>query len=458
MPGRGTDVIAWGRVMMNRALALLFLMFFGLPAQDLPPGALTLARIRARVGQALDQLPDCTCVETVDRSWKPAGKEIRPLDRVVLQILFSGGEELFASPGDTRWNTNPSAFLASGMMGNGLFALDLKIIFLNNVSVIVYKGDESSGGRREARYDFAVSHLMSAWTVHNAGATGVVGLQGSFWADPETYDLHRLEYHAEGIPFDLLYADIFTAVYYNRVRIGERDILLPQAADLRTTGVDRDVKSNHIEFTHCQGFHTESTLRFGAPDAASAAMSPAAAPPQPAVEGTLPPGLRITVALSAPLDDRAPVGSLIEGKMAASVMQKGKVLVPEGALVQGRVRRLERYSDAGDYFIVALEFMQIATPSASLRFYSELRDIDRPEGVDMMLATTNVQSSEFHWDREQNREVPAAVEKSSKIDHVLIWTQEVPGVGTFFVRGAHFLLPAGFKTIWQTEPYPAPRP
>jgi hypothetical protein len=399
------------------------------------------------VRQAVDQLPDCTCVETVDRSWKPAGKDIKPLDRVVLQILFSGGEELFASPGDSRWDANPFAFLASGMMGNGLFALDLKIIFLNNVSVITYKGEEISNGRREARYDFSVSHLMSGTTVRNGSATGVVGMQGSFWADPETYDLHRLEYHAEGIPPDLLYADIFTTVRYDRVRIGERDVLLPQAADLRTTAVDDDVKWNHIEFTHCQGFQTESTLRFGPAEAEPAARL------RPMVEGTLPPGLRITVALSAPLNDGAAVGALIEGRVAASVMQKGKVLVPEGALVKGRIRRLERYSDseAGDYFIVALEFMQIETPSASLRFYSELRDVDHIAGADTILVSTDVDSSEFQW---ENRNGNQTVEKSSKTDHVRVWTQEVPGVGTFFVRGAHFTLPAGFKTVWQTQLYP----
>jgi hypothetical protein len=41
--------------------------------------------------------------------------------------------------------------------------------------------------------------------------------------------------------------------------------------------------------------------------------------------------------------------------------------------------------------------------------------------------------------------------KSSKIDHVRVWTQEVPGVGTFFVRGAHFSLPPGFKAVWKTQ-------
>ncbi len=429
---------------MRRVSALLFLAVFCLPAQDLPPGVLMLARIRARVGQALDQLPDCTCLETVDRFWKPAGKEMKPVDRVVLQILFSGGQELFAAPGDTRWESNPSALLASGMMGNGLFALDLKIIFLDNISVITYNGEESSGGRREARYDFSVSRMGGSWMVQNGGATGEVDMRGSFWADPGTYDLRRLEYHAEGIPPDLFYADISTTVYYDRVRIGASDVLLPQAADLRTTGVDGEDKWNHIEFTHCQGFQTESTLRFGAADAAAAA-GPAGAALRPAAKVTLPPGLRIRIALSAPLSDDAPVGSLIEGKVAASVMQKGKILVPEGALVKGRIRRLERYSDAGDYFILALEFVQIETPSASLQFYSELQDADRPEGVEMALTATSVERGEFQWDRNHTNM------KWSKTDRVRILTQETPGVGTFFVRGSHFSLPPGFKTVWKTQ-------
>jgi hypothetical protein len=433
---------------MRRPFALVFLAIFGLPAQDLPPGVLTLARIRDRVRQAVERLPDCTCIETVDRSWKPAGKELKPVDRVVLQILFSGGKELFAAPGDTHWEANPSAFLSSGLMGNGLFALELKSVFINNQSIIRYKGEESPTGRREARYDFSISGMMSGYRVDHAGASAVVARRGSFWADPETYDLHRLDFHAEEIPPELKYSDISTTIRYDRVRVGESDVLLPQAADLRTTGVDGEEHRNLIAFTHCQGFHADSTLRLVAGDAAPAAL-PAAAPPQPRAEGTLPPELRVTIALSAPLDDRAPVGSLVEGKVVGRVMQKGMVLIPEGALVKGRVRRLERYSDAGDYFIVALEFVEIETSSASLRFYADLQDIDRSEGAEMVLTMTRVEQGGFQsagqrlnsvtWDNTHNER---------------IWTHAVPGVGTFFVRGSHFSLPPGFKTVWTTQLYP----
>jgi hypothetical protein len=434
---------------MRRAPALFLLAAVCLPGQDLAPGVLALSRIRARVRQAVDRLPDCTCVETVDRYWKPAAseKEIAPVDRVVLQVLFSGGKELFAAPGDTRWDADPMAFLASGLMGNGLFAVDLKVVFLNNQCIISYQGEEPHAGRRQARYDFYSSSMMSGYTVHNAGASGAVAIRGSFWADPQTFDLLRMEFHAEEIPPAVSYSAISTSIEYDRVRIGEGDVLLPQAADLRITGLSGEQKWNHIEFTHCQAFHTESTMRFGAGDVASASAA-AVAPAPPVEEGTLPPGLRVAIALSAPLEDRTPVGSLIEGKVVGSVMQKGKVLIPGGTPVQGRIRRLERYSDAGGYFTVGLEFMRIETPSRTLRFYADLQDVDRSEGADTFLGTVHAEAGGFSGFHQQA--------EWSRTERVGIATHEVPGVGTFFVRGSRFSLPPGFKTIWKTQPYPGP--
>ena len=431
---------------MCRVISLLFLAVFCVSAQPLPPEVLTLARIGSRVREAVSRLPDCTCLETVARFRKSAGKDLKPLDRVVLQILFSGGKELFASPGDTHWETNPFAFVASGMMSNGLFALNLKTVFLDNHSIIRYKGDEFPTGRREVRYDFTISRMSSGYTIQNAGASGVAALRGSFWADPETYDLRRLEFHADEIPPELLYADISTTIDYNRVRIGESEVLLPQTADLRTTSVDGEENRNLIEFTHCQGFRAESTLVFGAARDATPAAGPAVTPPKPAAaEDPLPPDLRIAVALSAPLDDHATVGSLIQGKLAGSVTQKGKVLVPDGSPVEGRIRRLERYSDAGDYFIVALEFTRLETPGGNLRFYADLQDVDRREGVEMVLSnTTRVErggTNTVTWENTYSQR---------------IWTHEVPGVGTFFVRGTRFSLPPGFKTVWKTQLYPLP--
>jgi hypothetical protein len=438
---------------MRRAFVWVFITALSLTAQDLVPrDVLMLARIRDRVRWALDRLPDCTCIETAARFHRPAGKELKPLDRVVFQILFSGNQELFASPGDTNWRTEPATFIESGMIGNGLFALHLRAIFLNNQSVIKYHGMESSGGREEARYDFSISRMFSGYRVSHLQASGIVGMRGSFWADPETYDLRRLEIHADEIPPELLYTDVSTFIQYGWVHIGTSDVLLPQAADLDTLDVLGEENRDEIEFTHCQGFHTESSVNFGPPDE-NAAVTVSTPPRVPVGEATLPVGLRVAIALAAALDERQDVGSTVEGRVTDNVALKGKVLIPAGAQVKGRIRRLEHYSDDGGYYIIALEFTHIEVPDHNLRFYADLQDLDRTNGAEMTFSNTNVEGSGV-W--KSPGKPPSDGPNWSKTHIVRIRTTDVPGVGTFFVRGSHLQLPAGFKTFWKTQTYPRP--
>jgi len=419
-------------------------------AQGLPPEVIALTRIRDGVRRTFEQLPDCTCVETVNRYLKPAGKSMQAMDRMVLETLFTGDEELFASPGDAHWNTDPATFIASGLIGNGLFASHLKSVFLNNVSITRYHGEESAGGRRESRYDFSISQNLSGYQVHSYNVTRIVATEGSFWADPETHELRRLEFHAVEMPPELMYLDLFTAITYGHVRVGERDILLPQTAVLEATDIEGGVKRDLIEFTHCRGFQTESTLHFEDEPVPPPSRGPALFSSK--ADQALPAGLRLTITLAGPLSDQTAVGSLIEGKIVGAVMQKGKVLVPDGATVKGRVRRLEHYADSGDgligeYYAVGLEFMRIELPAASLRFYAAMQDVDRAEGIQM---------STFGGSREKRTEMKAGPTSMIQIEtrHDSITAPDVPGVGTFFVRRPHFFLPAGFKLVWKTEAFP----
>lgn len=424
------------------ALAVFVLAALPLPAQDLlPPEVLMLSRIRAHVKQSLDHLPDCTCVENVSRFGKAPGKDIKPIDTVVFQILFSGDKELFSWPGDTKWQDNPFTFVSGGLLGNGLFALHLRSIFNGTQSLIRYHGTEEPGGRAAARYDFSISRMMSGYTINRGNASAVVATRGSFWADPETYDLRRIEFHAEEIPPELLFSEINTAIDYERVRVGETDVLLPQTADLSTVDYDGSVSRDFIEFTHCQAFHAETTLTFEPTPEPAAAAGPRVAP-KPISEAGLIPNLSVTIALTAPLTDHATVGSLVEGKVVGNVMQKGKVLVPAGARVEGRVRRLERHSDGKGSFTVAVEFSEIETPAEILRFYATLEQFDNLEGVESpnAVAFTNDLASLHTNDR--------------MAEHVLV--HQVPGVGTFFINHPHFTLPVGFKTVWKTLPYRRP--
>ena len=72
----------------------LVLLWPGAAADDLPPGILLLSRIKRHMREEIAHLPDYTCLQTV-RRFRDKG----PADTVVLQVLYAGGKELYASPG-----------------------------------------------------------------------------------------------------------------------------------------------------------------------------------------------------------------------------------------------------------------------------------------------------------------------------------------------------------------------
>ena len=136
-------------------------------AQDLPPGVLLLARVKAHMREELARLPNCSCLETVHRDYQPAGGKMRPLDTVRLEVLYSDHHELYASPGDRAFSDHePIDFVGSGTIGNGHFALFLSEIASQGSSLSYeYKGEELLRGRRLARYDYRVPLSMSGHTI-----------------------------------------------------------------------------------------------------------------------------------------------------------------------------------------------------------------------------------------------------------------------------------------------------
>src|SRR5690348_7268857 len=66
----------------------------------------------------------------------------------------------------------------------------------------------------------------------------------------------------------------------------------------------------------------------------------------------------VSIVLATPLNQQANVGQLIQGRVSGNVVHKGTMIIPDGAVVTGRVRGLERHSLPADYFVVALEFSE----------------------------------------------------------------------------------------------------
>ena len=234
------------------------------PAQDLPPGTLVLARTKARVRQSLEHLPDCTCVENIQRFQKRPGRNeaMEPLDTLRLQILFSGDKELYLAPGTSQWESHPGTFIGRGMIGDGVFALHLKTVFTGGQADFVYRGENSDFRPGLPHFDFRVPVMSSGYVLSSGSARGVAGIKGSVWINAEAFDVVRLEMHADDIPPNVPFEEATTIIDYARVRIGSADVLLPQTAVMATASVNGQASRNVMEFSDCREFHADSTVRF----------------------------------------------------------------------------------------------------------------------------------------------------------------------------------------------------
>ena len=430
---------------VSRIAGVLVALTCGAVAQELAPEAALLAKIKIHLRREFSNLPNYTCLETIARFQKQpvqSRRETNPkmlaLDTVRLEVAYSDGREWYSSPGDRRFrDDSPAAFIGSGMMGNGAFALATNNLFVHNAATFTYRGEEAVGGRMAIRYDVVLSRLMKPLHISLAGGSGAVGEEGSFWVDPQSLDLLRLELRASEIPPFLPLVAMGMTVNYARTRIGQHHTLLPQEADLhliKLPGDDPSESYNHFEFTHCRMFQTQSNIRF---DALPVDSAPAAVAPVPEPEKAVPALLPVTVRLTTSITDKETVGTLIEGEIADDVRRKGKIVLPRGSAVRGRIRRLERFEN-DRYFVVGLEFTEVKANDESLRFYADLLSIDKIPGIRATLS-----KQVFVHRAPSGTGYDPAIEK--------ITLQELPGVASFFVQGATFTLPAGFRTFWRTR-------
>ena len=260
---------------------------------------------------------------------------------------------------------------------------------------------------------------------------------------PGHVDLIRMEVHADNIPPLLEIDDAITTMEYARTRIGPEDVLLPQTGELRMLATSGEESLAHVEFTHCRSFQTETSISFAEPDSPQGLAQPIPATPNhsaPPVAGTLllPAGLTVTIALDAPVTDRAAVGELIEGHVVGNVLFHGKALIPAAATVHGRIRRMEHYTYAGGFFTLGFEFTDIETAGISTRFFASLEIAAPLFGFEWSMSSETSRTDIVNGDR------------ITQFEHESVQALALPGVGIFFMRGAHFEIPKGWKMVWKT--------
>jgi hypothetical protein len=131
------------------------------------------------------------------------------------------------------------------------------------------------------------------------------------------------------------------------------------------------------------------------------------------VEVRIPAGLELHVQLAAGIDlTKARVGDLVSARVAAPAARRG-VVVPEGAVLNGRIRRLGRG-------LVALEFTELQFGNRRAQFFARLESLDPSAGV---------------------LRIPGN-------------SPRLPGVVTFGVPEGDSKLPSGLGMLWQTQSPP----
>ena len=417
---------------MLRAAVLLLAGCAAIAQTGVPSDVLTLTRIQRKMRENLAHLPDYTCVETIVRAQRAdESTAYRPMDTLRVEVLHIGDKELYAWPGEKKFEDKLGLLVGVGTTSSGEFALHARSIFLGNTQS-KFGGEETIRGRRALRYDYRIGMLSSGMTLTYAAHSGHVSTRGSFWVDPETLDLLRLDVHAEEIPPDLPYSGAISTVDYGRVRIGSSDTVLPQSAELILNYSSGLSSRNDLQFSQCRSYAAASEIRFDA--------EPSAAPPPPKinkpVEIDLPADLRLGLRLEEEISSKtAAEGDLITARFQTAVKRKNVELIPAGAIARGRIRRLESYAEPRPHFIVGLEFQEIIFDGRRAAFTGQLDWIDPLPGITWFLHTSK--SKTFS-------------DLSSNIRNDNIRTADLPGVGTFFVEGAQFALPTGFQMIWRT--------
>jgi hypothetical protein len=401
-------------------------------AQELAPETLLLARIRAKAGENLKRLPNYTCTQTIERSRRnPKARKFEPLDTLRLEVALVEGKELFSWPGAGKFEERGISELVGrgGAIGNGSFALHAKSIFLSHAPTFTYVGETTLNGRRAIRYDYRVPQMLSGYQIRIGPNEAIVEYHGSFWVDADTLDLIRLVVRADNPPPSLNLTEASDTMEYQRAHIGGGDFLLPQSSELVMIDLLGNASRNRTQFSACRQYAGESKLSFveSSPDAAAPAPAPQVKPIR------LPPGLRVEVRLQTAIQSgRSATGDPVKALIGRDVKKDGEIVAPKGAVLTGRITRLEKRKGDQDYYIVGLEFSTIEFDSRTGEFRATLQD----SGLG-----------------QNNRGAPGrgqGAPRRQMMDEDLSGSSTPTG-SVFVVRSSHVSLPRGHSMLWRTQ-------
>jgi len=402
------------------ALAGLLLAAQTQPDFKVDPDLIRIARIRVHMSENLTRLPNYTCTQTIERSRRHArSRRFELQDTLRLEVALVEGKELFSWPGSGKFEDKELRELigGGGTFGNGDFAIHARSVFLSSVPTYQYEGELEEKGRRVFRYSYNVPQMLSGYRVRVAEHDAIVGYHGHFLVDTGTLDLVALEVITDDIPPHLMLDSTSSLMNYARIPIGGSTFLLPQSSVLTVRDLQGGESRNHIQFSACRQYATESFLSFADPTPEAA---PAAAPPPPRML-EVPEGLTLDLRLQTPISlESSAIGDEVTAMLGSNAKHRGQIILPKGAIVRGRLMRMTKFFNRTEIFNISLQFTRFEYPGAFGDLYATLEDAG-PSIMPNARATVLVPSADY------------------------------PGQGTISLRGNRLELGKGFRMLWRTQ-------
>lgn len=354
------------------------------------PGQL-LRRVQQRVVENVDRLPRYTCRQEVTRAYHEAAGplprkrncddtlatlrgntaslgRLMAEDRLRLDVAVSQGEEIHSWAGADRFASRGlSAIVGAGPVGTGDFGSFTISLFVQGSAQFHLEGERTVNGRRLMEYGYRVPRSTSRYTVRAGQGSAVTGYSGLIWVDPKTASLVRLVVRTDELPeaSGLCAAD--STIDYQQARIGQADFLLPRETRLRMIGLQgAQWSENVVRYSGCREWLAESSVRFD--ESPSTGAEPATPFSEP-----LPPGLAVKAQLDAAIDlTTAAAGDPIRAVVTSPVRDKaGREWVPAGAVLEGRLVRVEQRHQPQRLMNVGLRFHLLRSGAERRPFHAD---------------------------------------------------------------------------------------
>jgi hypothetical protein len=358
-----------------------------------------LAHTRDNMIERTKRLLDYTCVQTVDRQYYVRSKPEQPrpscdqmsaearkksytlrltaTDRLHLDVKVSAGTEIGSWAGANRFDSRSILDLVGGgPFGTGPFGPLLQDVFVNGGTTFRYVGEEQGNNPALFHYRFQVPVGASHFLVRNGEARDwtATSYDGDLWIDPDSFDLRRISVRTSELSPETNACETAMTADYARVRFQTGDFLIPQHSVFHI--LMRDTQETEITYSYssCREYRGESTLSFADPPTKSAREGKTSRVPK-----SLPAGLSVTLAFTAPIDtDTAAAGDIVAAKVRKAIRdpRSKEVLIPAGVTVQGRIIEMRHWVTAPAYFLIAILLETVDINGVSSPFYAQL---DRPD-------------------------------------------------------------------------------